>query len=589
MPPAATERSRRPTGAASEAPRPRRPPRRGERLLPASAGVALADILANGVAIVIIMIVLTSMARYEQEQDKLERTEDVAVLLSRELATSVVMNALPTSPPARLHDYVASPLDRNPHPGKMPILELRDGFVRDYYTGTIYRREALLEPANALDDYLAALTPEQLVATRVDVYSIREFYLAMSIFRAHGLAPRHWHFMGEQEGPATGAGGAWAVAPPARSSARDETPQLGRRGGLGGPAANPEGAERGGAAGPALPEDVAVAGASSSPSAYPLDGPVATPGVPSAIPMPGLEGAEPAFAARPSAAPGNTAPAQTPAGRRFRAAVPTAPTTLTLLNQPALNMTAVLRALFAFMQAEQAAADANLPSRLPAFDFQQHVLALVPSLPPPSPDEASLVRSLVFLIDRPRQPGSSALPLQPVREEGVRGQAISVFPHEPLQSGRWLQGPEQGPLPAETTATVTLQFGSHAAIHEGRRLGLSRDALLLVPPSPTSSDPRPRWRVVTLVNPARNDFVTGFVFATEDANGRLALAVDENAIEVGGLRVESRFPAEAWRDEFRQLLFYGALALLLAAGIVFGWRQTRRAGPGEPPPATQPA
>lgn len=567
-------------------PQPRRSPRRGDRILPASAGVALADILANGVAIVIIMIVLTSMARYEQEQDKLQRTEDVAVLLSRELATSVVMNALPTSPPARLHDYVASPLDRNPHPSKMPILELHDGFVRDYYTGAVYRREALLEPANALDAYLAALAPEQRAATRVDVYGIREFYLAMSIFKAHGLAPRHWHFLGDQDGPAPGTGGAWAAAPPAPSLEQDQTPPAGRAGGLGN--INAGEAERSGADGPALPEDVAIAGAWPNPTAYPVDGAVGVRGAASAQPLPGLDGAEPGWTTQPSATPGDTAPLPTPAGRRFRAAVPTAPTTLTLLNQPTSNLTATLRALFAFMAAEQAAADANLPSRLPLFDFQRHVLALVPTLPPPTPAEASLVRSLAFLIDRPRQPESRALPLRPMREPMVRGQAIALFSNEPLSGGRWLHGPEQGTLPPETTATVTLQLGSHAAIHEGRRMPLSRDAIVLVPPSTAAADPQPRWRVVTLVNPARNDFVTGFVFAGEDANGRLALLADENAIELDGLRVESRYPADAWRDEIRQLLLYGVLALLLAAGIVFGWRQVRRPGAG-PRTAPQPA
>ena len=574
--------------AGNETPPPRRSPRRGDRILPASAGVALADILANGVAIVIIMIVLTSLARYEQEQDKLQRTEDVAVLLSRELATSVVMNALPTSPPARLHDYVASPLDRNPHPAKMPILELHDGFVRDYYTGAIYPREALLEPANALDAYLAALGPEQLAATRVDVYGIREFYLAMSIFKAHGLAPRHWHFLGDQDGPAPGTGGAWAAASPAPSLAQEETPRSGRAGGLGSIAGSPEGGERHGAQGPALPEDVAIAGASPNPTAYPVDGVWGAAGTDSAPPLPGLDGAERPPAAQPSAAPGNTAPLPTPAGRRFRAAVPTTPTTLTLLNQPTSNLTATLRALFAFMAAEQAAADANLPSRLPVFDFQRHVLALAPSLPPPTPAEASLVRSLVFLLDRPREPESRALPLRPMREPTVRGQAIALFSNEPLPGGRWLHGPEQGPLPAETTANVTLQLGSHAAIHEGRRMPLSRDAIVLAPPSTLDADPQPRWRVVTLVNPARNDFVTGFVFAAVDANGRLALAVDENAIELDGLRVESRYPADAWRDEVRQLLLYSVLALLLAAGIVFGWRQVRRPGAG-PRTAPQPA
>ena len=113
-------------------------------LFPPFAGVALADILANSAAIVIIMIVVTLMASHEQEQDKLEQAEDVAVLLSRELATSFVMNALPTSPPARLHDYVTWGPDRNPQHALMPILELHDGFVRDYYTGKVFRREELL-------------------------------------------------------------------------------------------------------------------------------------------------------------------------------------------------------------------------------------------------------------------------------------------------------------------------------------------------------------------------------------------------------------------------------------------------------------
>ena len=544
---------------------------RSDSLLPASAGVALADILANGVAIVIIMIVVTSMARYQQEQDKLQRTEDVSVLLSRELATSVVMNALPTSPPARLHDYVASPLDRNPQPSTMPILELHNDHVRDYYTGATYSREELLQPENALDAYLASLTPAQLIATRVDIYGIRQFYIAMSIFKAHGLQPRHWHFLSGQPGGGAGPGAPLA-ADPARIASllqqpgQEEAPSLGYEDALGGGTTMPASMLNNLASPGALPADVALASAGLGTPAYPQDGALGR------LARRSRSDAGRASGAPPSAQDGPDAPGA--AGRRFRAAVPVAPSIALLADIP-LDMAAVLRALFAFMTAEQTAADANLPSRLPAFDFQHHVLALVPTLPPAEEAEAHLVRSLKFLVDRPRAPEDPALQLRHEPEPALRGQAIAVFPNEPLHEALWLLGPDQGEGAEVATAAVSLQLGSHAAIHQGRRLPLAKDAILILPPA-ASEEAAARWRVVTLVNPERNDFVLGFVFAAVDEAGRLLLPVDENAIEIGGLRIESRYPPAVLRDEFRQLLFYGPLALLLAAGIVFGWWHRRR-------------
>ena len=232
-------------------------------LFPPFAGVALADILANSVAIVIIMIVVMLMTRYEEEQDKLEQAEDVAVLLSRELATSFVMNALPTSPPAQLHDYVVSPLDRNPQHRTMPILELHDGFVRDYYTGRIYRRDELLRHDNALDTYLARLAPEQLAAMRVDVYGIGQFYVAMSIFKAHHHQPRHWHFVGAA-GSAAGARHLFTAREPG------QTPNQAV------PGASTQASELGpelldGSRGAGLPADVALALAAGGTGAYPND------------------------------------------------------------------------------------------------------------------------------------------------------------------------------------------------------------------------------------------------------------------------------------------------------------------------------
>ncbi|MCY3841531.1 MAG: hypothetical protein OXH09_23295, partial [Gammaproteobacteria bacterium] len=227
-------------------------------LFPPFAGVALADILANSAAIVIIMIVVTLMASHEQEQEKLEQTEDVAVLLSRELATSFVMNALPTSPPARLHDYVTWGPDRNPQHALMPILELHRGFVRDYYTGTVYRREELLRHDNALDAYLGSLREEQLAAVRIDVYSIREFYITMSILKAHGTSPRHWHFLTQAPGDATSGGGTFLAG-----RLRRDRSAPGMLEGETGAGTNPTSST--------LPEDVALAGTVDSEERYPLD------------------------------------------------------------------------------------------------------------------------------------------------------------------------------------------------------------------------------------------------------------------------------------------------------------------------------
>ena len=543
-------------------------------LFPPFAGVALADILANSVAIVIIMIVVMLMTRYDEEQDKLEQTEDVAVLLSRELATSFVMNALPTSPPAQLHDYVVSPLDRNPQHATMPIIELHDDFVRDYYTGRVYRRDELLRHDNALDAYLAQLAPEQLAATRVDVYGIGQFYIAMSIFKAHQLQPRHWHFLG-------GSGGASSVPAANRLLAeREPTEADSATTPAEGPALGdlpPVNAANAGA----LPADVALAQVGAGAEAYPND--VQT-GVGGALEL-AQEYFELPGGIQDGDAPSSTGTAtgvsplageqrgesSEGAGNRFRAAIQ-AEAAVTLEDIQALDMATVLRGLFAYMTAEQAAADDGLPSGLPRYDFRRDVLERAAGLPEPTPQEAQLLRSLVFLMEAPRRPESTALDLTPVTRADWRGQALGVFANEPLHSALWLRDVHQTAALAET-GEVTLQLGAHAAIHEGLRVSLGRDGVVLMPSAPANETPH--WRIVTLVSAARDDFVTGFLFAATDESGRLILPTEENAVDVDGLRAAAHFPAIAFRDEFRQLLFYGLLAGFLVGGLVCRrwWRQ----------------
>ena len=168
---------------------------RSFRRMPDFAGVALVDILANGVAMLIIVIVLSIAARMEREERYAEQTSEIAAVMSHKFSTSLVLNSLAASRPARLHDYDASPLDRILDPAILPILELHAGFVREFYTGTIWTRRELLEERSGLGAWVAGFGEEQRRRLRVDVYDIPQFYLAMSILREHGIRVYHWHFL----------------------------------------------------------------------------------------------------------------------------------------------------------------------------------------------------------------------------------------------------------------------------------------------------------------------------------------------------------------------------------------------------------
>ena len=163
--------------------------------MPDFAGVALVDILANGVAMLIIVIVVSIAARMEREERYAEQASEVAAVMSHKFSTSLVLNSLAASPPARLHDYETSPLDQILHPMILPILEMHRGFVREFYSGTIWTRRNLLEERSGLGTWLAGLTDDQKGRLRIDVYDVPQFYLTMSILREHGIRIYHWHFL----------------------------------------------------------------------------------------------------------------------------------------------------------------------------------------------------------------------------------------------------------------------------------------------------------------------------------------------------------------------------------------------------------
>ena len=532
-------------------------------LFPPFAGVALADILANSAAIVIIMIVVTLMASHEQEQEKLEQTEDVAVLLSRELATSFVMNALPTSPPARLHDYVTWGPDRNPQHALMPILELHDGFVRDYYTGTTFPREELLRHDNALDAYLGSLREEQLAAVRIDVYSIREFYIAMSILKAHGTSPRHWHFLSGAPGDASGGAGTFLAG-----RLRRDRSAPGMLEGETGAGTNPSSST--------LPEDVELAGTVDSRERYPLDdlGLAGRFGGAPAneyleLPRTGAIGAPIRSGDTRGAEPSGGAVESGTGTTRFRVARPPGPESPSELT---FDLVTALRGLFAFMHSAQADADAGRASPLPDFDFERDVLGRADE--PLGAAEERLVATLADELSMPVENPLGTMTVVSRTDPDRRGQAVAVPVNRPLYLAVRLRGPEQPPRTGEEQTSVTVQLGLHPAIYEGLRVPLGQDGVILMPMPEVVPDPEPRWRVVTVVNARIDDFVTGFVYAGVDDSGRLLLPVDENAVEIGGVSAESRYPVVQFRGELLQTLFYGVVAALFALGIVVVvWRR----------------
>lgn len=536
-------------------------------LLPSFAGVALADILANSVAIVIIMIVVTLMTRYEEERDKLEQAEDVSVLLSREIASSFVMNSLPTSPPAQLHDYVTSPLDRNPQHATMPILELHDELVRDGYTGRTYGRDELLLQDNDLDRYLDSLEPEQLAATRIDVYGIDQFYVAMSIFRQHGLSPLHWHFLaGGGTGEPRERTPTWAADAPQRGES-DEGPNQ--------PGA---GLDFGGVP-YALPSDVALAHGAFDAN-YPIDnmsgsfgdmaGRMGSPDqhfdLPRSSRQHGASGrAIPGpMAGEPSDAAGSNA-------MRFRAAWRNASEN-SREGEADLDLVALVRGLLAFLGEVQKTADANLPSPLPDYQLHRDVLDIVPELPPPEPALAELIERLARLVAAPRTSDDRSVRVIAETIPPDQPQHITLFPNEPLARARWRRNvtDAEAAFPRDDAppyATISLRLGLHAEIHEGLRVELPRNAVVMMPPPDAVPEPKPRWRAVTLVNPERNDFLTGFLLAGVDEVGALVLPADENALAIDGLRLESQIPTVAFRQESRQLFLY--LAIVLGVLLLF--------------------
>ncbi|SFV51999.1 hypothetical protein MNB_SUP05-5-817 [hydrothermal vent metagenome] len=157
--------------------------------------IALADILANGVAIMLILIVISISINQQQQKNELEKVSEIGSVMSREISSSVIMSNLPSSGPAKLHNY-----NHKRYPNA-PLIQLYDSylFIKDNgnhnkpLNWKIPKNELLIKN-NRFDNFLTSLNKQQRLRIRIDVVSIKLFYLIMSIVKEHKISIRHWHF-----------------------------------------------------------------------------------------------------------------------------------------------------------------------------------------------------------------------------------------------------------------------------------------------------------------------------------------------------------------------------------------------------------
>ncbi len=610
--------------------------RTSARAVPDFAGVALADILANGVAMLIIVIVLTLNARYEQEQKQLEQVDEVSVMLSRQLATSIVMNRLSSSPPARLHDYEASPLDRVRNQKILPILELHREFVRDFYSGQIYSRDEMLFEENALDNFIVGFTASQKQRLRVDIYEVRLFYIAMSILKDHGIVPRHWHFLegggmgigdagfcpgGTAGGDCGGLGGDAADAA-ARNSLRELLAKQGQGEGEGetsGQNAGEQGADdesigqgagESGAAGEgsgsgsgtegalagqdtgqggegAFPPDGAELGwggpGSSSSERYQNESVQGSGGQGEGAAEEGLfEQLMQSMTQSPAASGARSANS----GKvKFRWSAPESggPTQsvpragaagLSAPLSDVLNYRAVLSGLLEYMRQVQSVLDAGGSPRQLVVKIGEKVGELMKNTPQVRPEDVPRIESLAWHF-RGYWPTDDLLYLRRFQGD-LSGDSVLIVP---VNTGldTVALGVEDGASSYGPPVSVRLRvnLSEYPGIYRGLAKELEPDAVLLMPPDADAPEEF-RWRVLTYVSPRLDDFVLAFVYAAFDRDGNLLLDVQANQVRVDGgtLRGQPEEKLFGWRGWLVAL--YSLLVAALASFPLLLLRSRRR-------------
>ena len=519
--------------------------------LPGFAGIALADILANGVAVMILLIVITIGTQYEREQEQLEQVDEVSLALSRDLAIAMVMNNLSASAPAYLHDYANSPQDRQLDPRVMPVLELRRDVARDLYTGATWTRAELMLEDNDLDRHLDRFSAVQRRFIRLDVYDVPLFYLAMSILKSHGISPSHWHFMaaapggdGGEAGDGDGGGGGGGDNGNGGNGGGGDDGG-GDDGGDGEPDAS---ADPGIASGGGLPHGVDIAYGGGTSADY-------APATPAA-----------ASGAEESAIQMDAAGEPLLGRARFRLAGESGADASQMPVNAVPKVADALRALLWTLNDWQQTYDRG---ESPTASIARLGAGLGEALSRRVALGAEDSRTVARLVERfvsywPEDETRLAAKLDDSERPG--GEALRVGVNQPLHTVAAAPNTRayvRRQLPADKQLTVAVS--RYPELLAGVLTPVVRDAVLLMPARQQAPAQR-RWRAVALVSPAFDDFMLGFVYAALDGDDAL-IAVDENAVSLDGAPLYSRPAAASTGDRWRLFLYTLGIAALIAAVV----------------------
>ena len=564
--------------------------------IPNFAGIALVDILANGVAVLIIVIVISIAVRAEKEERYTEKVQEIATVMTREFSTSLVLNRLAASSPAQLHDYETAQIDQIWHPEVMPVLEFHRTLVRDPYSGTVWTREQLLEKPNTLDLFLEGINESARRSIRGDIYDVGTYYLVMSILKDHGLNIWHWHFIGGSGGLA-GTGSA-ADCPPGVSfedCARLEGANLAELPGLpelegwiGGNSNDQDQTDD--ETTPSWPPEEGTTGEPTDPT---NNATVTNPDVPEGSSLgqgapvdrfdPSAMGSFPS-ARSPTQSSGPTGPSN--ANNNFSDPVDNDTFSIRLADPDSQNQNGegiplelpdpdqILYAVLIFLIDIQNMLDDDQPPTKLIQDYMMELTNNVERIDALPDEDYAIVENLLQSLLTYSGTVDEDTPLEPLEVnlstvDDLDYAQIRVVPNRLLYDVEVLTDESQTDLSSQA-AFLRLSLNKYPDVWEGLQVDLHRGAVLLMPESDTPTSEL-SWRAVAYVSMTLNDIIVGFVYGSIDEYGLLAVDADSNRIYIGSQDIT---PAtEGWFFGVKTWLvtLYVLLALAVGAIMIF-WR-----------------
>ncbi len=572
--------------------------------IPNFAGVALVDILANGVAVLVIVIVLSIAARAEQEERYTEKVQEIGVVMTREFSTSLVLNRMAATQPALLHDYENSHIDQVWHPVVMPVLEFHRNAVRDPYSGTVWSRSELLQSPNTLDEFLIDMLPSSRENIRGDIYDVGTYYLLMSILRDHGIRIWHWHFMG---GRGLGSdAGSIGDCPPGVSfkdcqgqlgATTEQLPGLPDLGGLFdledeqsndefGEGAWPPFAMEDcppgmdcdtGLEGSDIPEGSALGmGQPSDPSTFGSFPDARQRGVPGMGSPSGGQSGTLGDGSQTGALDGDGEPNQD--SIQLRLADPSLMGDNSSLAPSITDMLELMGALMLYLNDLQVSLDAKQPPTELLADFLLVIAENTERLTELTPEQLAVVQDLYDALSLSSQIDDGYAPIRSVSlevttVEQLEQAILKLLPNRIMFDVEAIVDPQNPPVGFDYVVPK-LSLNRFPDIWKGLQITLHQGSVVLMPPV-EEPDSLPQWRAVAHITPNFDDIVVGFVYSTVDEDGILSVLAESNRVSIDGQSIAVRADVAFFGVKTWLVMLYCVLAAMVIVLVLF-WRPGMR-------------